>query len=236
MGGFVEAESHGELALSQKLILLREIAYAMQQRRDVNNSQALLRKELVIKIIAQNIPDLLNASSSQREGNQHMDYLHYAEDWVAGIQESSGILVEQGLDQDGEPLIGFSHLTFQEYLSAIAINEVPKYQAELWHNLTNPSWREVILLFVGLSDDAGSLLNTLLVDRVQPQATLLAGRCLLERVKKVNSEIKYRIFEDVKHVFDSGNEETRADAAYILGHSYNESSYEFLILQLQGRI
>ena len=38
--------------------------------------------------------------------------------FLASIQERTGLLIEKGLNELGETEISFSHLTFQEYLSA----------------------------------------------------------------------------------------------------------------------
>lgn len=219
------------LTLTQKLLLLREIAYAMQQRKDQNNGQALIRKATVVSIIAQKLPEILGGNLQAEDGHS-VDFVRYAEDWVKSIETSSGILVEQGLDQDGEPLIGFSHLTFQEYLTAIAVYEVPEYQTELWHNLDNPSWREVILLFVVLTNDATPVIQKLLASEFQPGASLLAGSCLVEKVRKVEPGIQARVIEILKELFVAGKDELPQLAGAILGAMLNSNLVDFLVQQI----
>lgn len=72
------------------------------------------------------------------------------------IKEEAGLIVERGTDENGEPLYGFVHRTFQEYFAAADICE--RYQqAEdpiilshfLIDHLHDPHWHEVILLLFG---------------------------------------------------------------------------------------
>jgi len=46
-------------------------------------------------------------------------------------------------------MYGFSHLTFQEYLSALAIADREDYIAYTQAQVPDPWWREVILLEAG---------------------------------------------------------------------------------------
>ena len=106
-----------------------------------------------------------------------------ANDLLDNIREESGILIEKGLDDAGEPVIGFSHLTFQEYLAADALAERPQQRTTLYANLFNPVWRETLLLYVAMVD-AGDLVQRVLADSSQSDLRryLLVGRCLRERV------------------------------------------------------
>ena len=171
-----------DLTLAQKTLLLQELAFAMQQRRNADSSQALLPKKAVIAIIADMLGRLSGDSTQKEELSRR------AEEWVLGIQTDSGIILEQGLDQDGDPLIGFSHLTFQEYLSAVAISETPNYLGELMKNLLNPTWREVIRLYIVMADDATPLIKALCANHDQPDGAIVAGWCLTERVKKISAK------------------------------------------------
>ncbi len=97
------------------------------------------------------------------------------------IREESGILVEKGLDAAGEPVVGFSHLTFQEYLAADAIRVQPEAIHLLHDNLFNPVWREVLLLYVAMHDATQILEKCLIADdQLWFRRYLLAGRCLVE--------------------------------------------------------
>lgn len=72
------------------------------------------------------------------------------------IKEEAGLIVERGTGENGEPLYGFVHRTFQEYFAAADIYE--RYQQEedpailskfLMKYLHDPHWHEVILLLFG---------------------------------------------------------------------------------------
>lgn len=184
-----------DLTLTQKIVVLQELAFAMQQRRDPANSQALLPKKTAITVIARALSQLLGDSSSANS------LTYRAEEWVNGIQTDSGILLEQGLSSDGEPLIGFSHLTFQEYLAAIAINENAAYLVDLNNQLLNPTWREVIRLYVVLADDASPIIRRLADNDHQPAGLLLAGWCLTERVRKVDAKLPAQVNQRLMRLF-----------------------------------
>ena len=72
------------------------------------------------------------------------------------IQIEAGLIVERGIDENGEALYGFVHRTFQEYFAAADVYE--RYLQEdnstvitqfLIEHLHNPHWNEVILLLFG---------------------------------------------------------------------------------------
>ncbi len=60
------------------------------------------------------------------------------------IEERTGLLVARG-----EGVYGFSHLTFQEYLAALAVAARDDYVACTLKRAPDPWWREVILLEAG---------------------------------------------------------------------------------------
>src|SRR5262249_54810500 len=51
-----------------------------------------------------------------------------AKRFIALVQEEAGLIVERGTDENGEPLYGFVHRTFQEYFAAADVYE--RYQQE----------------------------------------------------------------------------------------------------------
>lgn len=69
------------------------------------------------------------------------------------LREDAGFLFEKGLNEDGESLFGFVHLTFQEYFAAIEF--VAKWKEgnlnKTFHKyLFNSNWSEVIILTASL--------------------------------------------------------------------------------------
>jgi len=87
------------------------------------------------------------------------------------MQREAGLIVECGTDENGNPLYGFVHRTFQEYFAAVSIYH-QYLQAEdpaivsnfLKEYLHDPHWHEVIVLLLGklLRKPATSQLNRIL--------------------------------------------------------------------------
>lgn len=229
----LKREEREELTLNQKLILLRELAFAMQQQRKDEGSLALIPKDEARDIIARKLPDFLARASAGNEAAKKVAF-EAAEAWIASIQGESGILVEQGLDEDGEPLIGFSHLTFQEYLAAVAIHEEPAYQSLLWRDLLQPAWQEVVLLYAALANHATPLIHILLTASQQPHGVLLAGRCIAERLKKVDADARQRTVEKLKDGFVAADDETASEFAKVMSLLREREITTFLRQQLSN--
>ena len=226
--------SQEELTLAQKLVLLQEIALTMQQKREEENRETLLPRAQVQDIIARKLPDILGnqlpTSDSERSEVCHRK----AEEWIRGVQLESGILVEQGLDEAGNPLVGFSHLTFQEYLTAVVINEDSKYQSLLRNNLLEPTWREVVLLYVALTNDATPTIATLVDTPMQPDGLLLAGSCLAEQPKYVKHDMRQLTIQKLKEGFDQANEQTAEAFGKVLAAISTHEVTIFILEQLQS--
>ena len=78
-----------------------------------------------------------------------------ARDILANIEERSQLLVERGFGPDDQPVMAFSHLTFQEFLAATALREStatrgePLVSRELLGEYDRDTqwWEEVALLY-----------------------------------------------------------------------------------------
>jgi energy-coupling factor transporter ATP-binding protein EcfA2 len=195
--GIVRSEEQDQLTLSQKFLLLGEIAITMQKQRKEEGNQAFLPKDVVRDLIARKLPDFFGLDQSYSENIKQEMYRRRAEEWIETIRGESGILVEQGFDESGEPLIGFSHLTFQEYLAAVIINEVSAYRRLLRENKLKPAWREVVLLYVALTSDPSSLIESL-VNSDQHEGILLSGYCSAEHLKKTNIHVQQLVLTKIK--------------------------------------
>ncbi len=206
-----EDSEREELALNQKLVLLCELAFVMQQHRKDEGSPALLPKEVARDLLAQKLPDLLGGALPQDEPARGEASRHEAEKWLTGIQQGSGILVEQGLDEAGEPLISFSHLTFQEYLAAVALHETESRQSLLHQHLFEPAWQEVILLYAALVSDATPLITALLKPSASSYGVLLAGRCLAQPLKKVQTDAQQTTLAQLKEGFSNADDDQTID-------------------------
>lgn len=230
----IEKEEREELALNQKLVLLCELAFVMQRQRKEEGSVALMPKDVARDIIAKKLPNFLGGELPQGDQARRETCQRKAEEWIAGIQTESGILVEQGLDEAGEPLIGFSHLTFQEYLAAVAINEDRSHQPVLRQNLLQPAWQEVVLLYVAQINDATAIINALLKSPLQPRGVLLAGTCLAERLKKVKADAWQMTLEKLKEGFSNADDDTVCDFGEVMGRLGGSEIIVFMRQQLSN--
>ena len=152
--GVARTAQRDDLTLPQKIIILQEIALTMQKYRQGDNGAGLLDRERVVAIIAARLPGFIAAYLPREdEHDAHcQECERRANALLDNIREESGILVEKGRNLAGDPVVGFSHLTFQEYLAADALREAPHERANLYANLFNPTWREVLLLYVAMLD------------------------------------------------------------------------------------
>src|SRR5262249_40807124 len=144
------------------------------------HKQAEVPEAEVLAHVAQALPDLGHKANG-------------AQQIVAEIRDRSGVLVER---RPG--FFAFSHLLFQEYLTALTF--VPQTYKELVNHYEDPWWHEVIVLAAGTqSADAGRLASELL-RKQGPAATFLAAQCLETAVQmplEVREEIEKRLAQFV---------------------------------------
>ncbi|MCP4422362.1 MAG: SUMF1/EgtB/PvdO family nonheme iron enzyme, partial [Chloroflexi bacterium] len=107
------------------------------------------------------------------------------------IARTSGLLQEWTIDR-----YGFSHQTLQEFFAADAIHQLgPEEGANRLDNyLENPAWKEVILLYSGLTKDANPLLKRMIGTASQlggdETLWLLAGQCMAEGAQRVDDALR----------------------------------------------
>lgn len=172
-----------DLTVSNKIALLQAIALTMQQERTRSDAaQVPIPRSQVESLITEELPKFLSTQMPADPTACQMQCQQKAAAWLDGIKVESGILVEVGLDEAGEPIISFSHLTFQEYLAASALKEQEGLPSLLLENLLNPAWEEVLLLYSGMVQEATPIVQRLIALAAnQPSGWLVAGRCLTER-------------------------------------------------------
>ncbi|UCE04673.1 MAG: SUMF1/EgtB/PvdO family nonheme iron enzyme, partial [bacterium] len=97
------------------------------------------------------------------------------------IEERTGLLIARG-----QGVYAFSHLTFQEYLTALAIADRDDYMEYALNRTADPWWREVILLEAGYLSTQGKERTTRLIKAIadkkqEPESyhnLVLAAECL----------------------------------------------------------
>ena len=236
--GLARASQPDDLTLDQKITLLQEIALAMQKERQGGDGVGLLDRERVIAIIAARLPSFLAAYLPREEDRdaRGQECKRRATVLLDNIREESGILVEKGLNMAGEPVVGFSHLTFQEYLAADALREAPHERVTLYTNLFSPTWREVLLLYVAMLD-AGEVIQVCLEEKRQPHFAryLLAGRCLAEKVT-IESALRQQVLDGLRSYFRppaASDIQTVDDLLYRIG---GEKNLDWLIGNLAEQL
>jgi len=134
------------------------------------------------------------------------------------INERSGMLIERGVG-----IYGFAHLTFQEYLAARALADRADALAFSIEKLSDPWWREVILLQAGylstqgkrrVSELIAAILNADTTNEPEPHHHLLvAAECLFDvgpaRVEgNLLDKARSRLKEQADAPLEKGNKES----------------------------
>ena len=169
---FPKGAAVGTLDANQKRALLRGVASALHERHE-----AEIAEQDVVRHFAAMLPQM---------GRPQEDALRM----VREIRDRSGILVER---RPGA--FAFSHLTFQEYLTAL---DYASRSAQLIERLGDPWWQEVIALTVGVPGcDPSEIIQALLNKTESRGAVVLAAKCVetavnvpLDLRKKVEDAIE----------------------------------------------
>ena len=165
----------------QESLILNDGPFDLSDRRLVLQQVALTMHEQAIKEIdAEPLRDLLrrqlgDAVPDGRELEAAVTrFLHV-------IQERTGLLIARA-----EGTFAFSHLTFQEYLAALAIAGRDDYWDYALRRRADPWWREVILLAAGhlstqSKEKTTRLIRAIADARTEPEPyhnLVLAAECL----------------------------------------------------------
>lgn len=206
-----------ELTLSNKIALLQAVALTMQQQRTRSDAgQISIRRSQVESLIAEELPKFFPTQMAADPTARQLLSQQKAAAWLDGIKLESGILVELGLDEAGEPVISFSHLTFQEYLAACALKEEEGLPSLLLETLLNPTWEEVTLLYVGMVQQATPVVQKLIALAAgQPSGWLVAGRCLTERATVAEAE-RQAVMRGLHNLICTGAESLRVRGCEVL--------------------
>jgi predicted NACHT family NTPase len=158
-----EANVYSQLSLKRKEDLLSQIAYNTFERRDYFFQQNFVEGQ--IQEYIRNLPHV-----NTEQENLEIDSRNILQE----IAAHHGLLVERA-----RGIYSFSHLTFQEYFTALWIKEKANgyFSNILVRYITDKQWREVFLLTVGMLSNAGSLLQEI----KQKIDCLLASDEMLQR-------------------------------------------------------
>lgn len=197
--------SHSEVSSDEKERILQEIAYDFQKKGIGETTRDNL-KETVLKFINKDPKEIDNL--------------------IDDIEKRSGILVERSID-----VLGFSHLTLQEYLVAkhIHLYFEEKYKVIL-ENTDKQEWREVILLFSGLIGDSSNLVRSIIgnlndITKISVSRLLLAAWCIGDSQKCDEKIIKVVSNELIKRLEDDkGQKEAIIHALSFIAADYDKDA------------
>ena len=170
---FPEGSTIGEMDANQKRSLLRPVARALHDKH-----QAEMPEEEVIRLFKETLPTLNKPPEDARR-------------IVHDIRDRSGLLVARR-----HAHFGFSHLTFQEYLTALDYAHSKSWKA-LVDRWEDPWWGEVIALCAGVpGSNAAGIVDDLLA-RKTSRATILAAQCL-ETAIELPMSLRERVEHELK--------------------------------------
>jgi hypothetical protein len=131
---------------------------------------------------------------------------------LKNLSEQSGLFLERGVDSQSQPVYGFLHQTFGEYLAALHLaQEMQGGTFELKQYIHRSVWHEPLLLMAGhLSVWSPPQANQLVRDILDSQApfedvlqrgVLLAAECLADDVQ-VQSPLRDEILEKLARILE----------------------------------
>ena len=179
-------------------IFLEEWAAEKRVRQEDSISQYLdvaAEKRMLSEIAAKNFKanylffnkgELIKQIQEFGEGNVNTPSTFNAPKILETILVDQGLFVERVTGS-----YSFSHLTFQEYLTASYIKEVRSIQPLAANHLHSGRWREIFLLTAGLMHTADDLLEAM----------------KMEAAKSLNTDGLKRLLRWAEHITDSVNDE-----------------------------
>jgi formylglycine-generating enzyme required for sulfatase activity/energy-coupling factor transporter ATP-binding protein EcfA2 len=167
----------------------------------------IFTEEALLTALAAVLPSLGYSDTHNRE-------------FLREIMERSGLL-----RQESRTSYDFTHLTFQEFFAALAIHNKGDTESLLSH-LDDPWWREVILLFVGLEDNA-----TPFLERLRKHDLLLAAAALAD-ARPVQADafekVAGEIIAELKRLMEEDSQR-RQEAADVLAEIARWGATEYLV-------
>jgi predicted NACHT family NTPase len=156
----VQAEYSKVLPGEEALKIIRDIAYKLHTVR----LREIDRRQVEVEII----PSILKSMPLSRASSVDPAEV------LRNIEARSQIIVERGLNEAGQPVMAFTHLTFQEYLTAVYLHDAIAKQGEPFTSSTLISfyeddpewWEEVALLYAAQLD---GLQQKSLFQRIHPR-------------------------------------------------------------------
>ena len=118
------------------------------------------------------------------------------------VEERSGLIIHRGAG------VGFAHLTFQEYLTALELGDRDDPGASIEYLVERRLrswWHEVIQLYAGSVVDAGRLIRRLLEepDTEMRHVLLLAGQCLADARRVRDVDLRRNVIQRLADLYQT---------------------------------
>ena len=177
--------------------------------RTAEDNQRVLQ-ELALRLVEQNqmlqfTPEQARPWIQARLSKCCPDSSLTPEKFLREIQTVAGLLV--GGTEDGGGLYQFIHKTFQEYLTAVELNQQGQ-ERRLIEQFYNPDWKEVICFYATLTSATPFLrlvLETPPENPLDERYALELARRLVELGSKVDSNVRQRLDQALEQT-DLGDE------------------------------
>ncbi|MDJ0717319.1 MAG: NACHT domain-containing protein [Prochloraceae cyanobacterium] len=170
----------GSVPIERKLLLLRCLAIDMQNKG-------------VAEIEAINVEKSFKKSLKDVGDNTNVKQI------LANIRDRSGLLIER---RPG--IYAFSHLNFQEYFAALAINEGDYKDLDrmfLFSQRSKSQWSEVIILYAGITaKDSVEMLLKELLNTQEISEVILLGECLAA-AENVKIDIQINVIDKILYLW-----------------------------------
>lgn len=189
-----------KISSSQKEAVIREIAFDFQLKGKGEDTR-------------EDIEGLINDIATR------MGIRVEAKELLQEIETRSGLLIERAIN-----VFGFSHLTLQEYLVARHIQLNPDRYLALTAHFDKQEWREVILLYAGLLDDATQIVKNIMADD-SLERQILAGYGIGD-AQHCEKEVSERIIAGLLSALTRGKEpaDELINALSMIAADYGETA------------
>lgn len=127
-----------DLSVEEKKHILQRLAWYMHE----HHLKSIAKTDLIDGILRETCREI--GGEKIKDGD--------LENFLKAIEERTGLLVEKGFNDQGQPELNFSHLTFQEYFTALELFSLHKDEDGvfhlIWQKIATDSewWQEVGLL------------------------------------------------------------------------------------------
>ena len=198
-----------KINLAETKGLLASLAFATQDahidKMDESLVLSVFSKELVKKGLLQ--PEASAQSSSL----------------LSTFKERAGILIETN-----PHTYSFVHLTFREYLAAIALTQSDNFVDLILQKQSDVLWKESIALAIGRISRSSARIAEEVIRKLSetqnPESIILAGYCLLE-AREINQEPRENVVDALhKLAFDTTIADTLRERAKLILESLDNSN------------